>query len=198
MPPAARPKGKASPSRRTAGSPSRPPPYPMPPAPGPGDARYPGMPYPPHPSHGGGYPPPPHMSGMGMPPPYPGHYPPPPHHPGHLPMYPHHPLPSVKKGKGTKAKAGSKRPSTHPGKSPAKKARKSPAKKKKSKAPASNNPAERQKAAAHIQAVNAASGGKNDKAAALAAAILRGVTMRPSGKWVRFVCQLLDCLVDCN
>lgn len=42
---------------------------------------------------------------------------------------------------------------------------------------------ERQKAAATIQAVNAASGGKNDKAAALAAAILRGVTMRPSGKW---------------
>jgi len=31
--------------------------------------------------------------------------------------------------------------------------------------------------------VNAASGGKNDRAAALAAAILRGVTMRPSGKW---------------
>ena len=43
--------------------------------------------------------------------------------------------------------------------------------------------AERQKAAATIQAVNQASGGKNDKAAALAAAILRGVTMRPSGKW---------------
>jgi hypothetical protein len=32
--------------------------------------------------------------------------------------------------------------------------------------------------------VNQASGGKNDRAAALAAAILRGVTMRPSGKWV--------------
>lgn len=31
--------------------------------------------------------------------------------------------------------------------------------------------------------MNQASGGKNDKAAALAAAILRGVTMRPSGKW---------------
>jgi hypothetical protein len=42
---------------------------------------------------------------------------------------------------------------------------------------------EKQKAAGTIKAVNAASGGKNDKAAALAAAILRGVTMRPSGKW---------------
>lgn len=37
--------------------------------------------------------------------------------------------------------------------------------------------------AAKIYAVNAASGGKNDRAAAIAAAIGRGVTMRPSGKW---------------
>jgi hypothetical protein len=44
-------------------------------------------------------------------------------------------------------------------------------------------PIDRQKSAATIAAVNAASGGKNDRAAALAAAILRGVTMRPSGKW---------------
>eukprot|EP00559_Dactyliosolen_fragilissimus_P008583 CAMPEP_0184872464 /NCGR_PEP_ID=MMETSP0580-20130426/41299_1 /TAXON_ID=1118495 /ORGANISM="Dactyliosolen fragilissimus" /LENGTH=690 /DNA_ID=CAMNT_0027375265 /DNA_START=987 /DNA_END=3059 /DNA_ORIENTATION=- len=44
-------------------------------------------------------------------------------------------------------------------------------------------PVDRQKAAAAITAMNAASGKKNDKAAALAAAILRGVTMRPSGKW---------------
>jgi AP2 domain len=42
---------------------------------------------------------------------------------------------------------------------------------------------DRQKAADMIQNLNAAAGGKNDKAAALAAAILRGVTMRPSGKW---------------
>lgn len=51
---------------------------------------------------------------------------------------------------------------------------------------------EKQKAAGTIKAVNAASGGKNDKAAALAAAILRGVTMRPSGKWVR-----VEILVTC-
>ena len=43
--------------------------------------------------------------------------------------------------------------------------------------------AERRKAAASITAMNASNGNKNDKAAALAAAILRGVTMRPSGKW---------------
>jgi hypothetical protein len=42
---------------------------------------------------------------------------------------------------------------------------------------------ERAVAAKNIMAVNAASGGMNDKAASLAASILRGVTMRPSGKW---------------
>ena len=45
------------------------------------------------------------------------------------------------------------------------------------------NPADREKSAAAISAINKANGSKNDKAAALAAAILRGVTMRPSGKW---------------
>jgi hypothetical protein len=68
----------------------------------------------------------------------------------------------------------------------AKKVKKSPTKTpgtKKKRSPVLTDPAERQKAAANIAAVNAASGGKNDKAAALAAAILRGVTMRPSGKW---------------
>ena len=63
-----------------------------------------------------------------------------------------------------------------------------PVKKKKSPTAASvvsADPMDRQKAAATIAAVNAASGGMNDRAAALAAAILRGVTMRPSGKWVR-------------
>jgi hypothetical protein len=42
---------------------------------------------------------------------------------------------------------------------------------------------EREKVAALVHAVNVASGGKNDRAAYLAAAILRGVSMRPSGKW---------------
>jgi len=45
------------------------------------------------------------------------------------------------------------------------------------------SPADRQRAAEAIRKVNKASGGNNDKAAELAAAILRGVTMRPSGKW---------------
>jgi hypothetical protein len=55
--------------------------------------------------------------------------------------------------------------------------------KKKNRSPQLTDTAERQKAAAKILSVNAAAGGKNDSAAALAAAILRGVTMRPSGKW---------------
>lgn len=55
--------------------------------------------------------------------------------------------------------------------------------KKKNRSPQLTDRADRDKAAATIHSVNAASGGKNDKAAALAAAILRGVTMRPSGKW---------------
>ena len=46
-----------------------------------------------------------------------------------------------------------------------------------------STPVDRQKTLDTIQNLNAAAGGKNDKAAALAAAILRGVTMRPSGKW---------------
>lgn len=66
---------------------------------------------------------------------------------------------------------------------PAKKQKKSPGGKRKNKSPQLTDRADRQKAAQTIAAVNAASGGKNDKAAALAAAILRGVTMRPSGKW---------------
>jgi len=43
--------------------------------------------------------------------------------------------------------------------------------------------ADKQKSADAISAINTASGKKNDKAASLAAAVLRGVTMRPSGKW---------------
>jgi hypothetical protein len=41
-----------------------------------------------------------------------------------------------------------------------------------------------QKSKAVIDALNAASGGKNDRAAALAADYLRGITKLPSGKWV--------------
>lgn len=55
--------------------------------------------------------------------------------------------------------------------------------KKKNRSPQITDKVERAKAAKNIMAVNAASGGMNDKAASLAAAILRGVTMRPSGKW---------------
>lgn len=182
MLPSARPKGKGSPSRH-AGSPPRRPPYPM--HPGQGDGRYHGLPYP---HHGVGvYPPPPHMS---VPPhAYPGHYPPH-HHPSHLPMYQHPPPPLAPEDKKLKVKAKSakRQPTGSPAKSPAKKPRKSPTKtprkKNKMQPLTSNNPADRQKSAAAIRAVNVASGGKNDKAAALAASILRGVTMRPSGKWV--------------
>merc|ERR1712216_234147 len=71
-----------------------------------------------------------------------------------------------------------------------KKGKSSPKKKKSSKSsnkPGSSSvgltPGDRQKTTKAINSINAASCGKNDKAAALAAAILRGVTMRPSGKW---------------
>jgi hypothetical protein len=79
----------------------------------------------------------------------------------------------------------------------AKKLKKTPSdkgsQKKKNKSPQLVDRAERQKAADTIAAVNQASGGKNDRAAALAAAILRGVTMRPSGKWVS---KGTDCSAD--
>lgn len=52
------------------------------------------------------------------------------------------------------------------------------------KAPSSqSNTAERPKPAAILSAIDSENGTKLDKAAALAAAIMRGVTMRPSGKW---------------
>lgn len=153
---------------------------------GPGDPKYPPPPYPPPPGHYPHHPgvPPPHMH------PHYSHYPPhhhPPHRP-HMSMYgPQHPSSKTKPPKKlTKTKAGTKRSSPGPGaKVSAKKSKKSPSgtPKKKNKSPQLTDKAERQKAAATIQKVNAASGGKNDKAAALAAAILRGVTMRPSGKW---------------
>jgi len=156
-----------------------PPPYPPPPA---------------HYAHHRGVPPP-HMH------PHYGRYPLP--HPAHthgahnrhVPLYGTHPkakatsanTTSTKKQplKVTSSKAGLKRPATStPKVTSSKKSKKSQsAPKKKNRSPQLVDKAERQKAAATIQAVNQASGGKNDKAAALAAAILRGVTMRPSGKW---------------
>ena len=45
------------------------------------------------------------------------------------------------------------------------------------------NQTERRKSAVKIELMNAATGNRNDKAASLAASIMRGVTMRPSGKW---------------
>lgn len=95
---------------------------------------------------------------------------------------------SSKKAAKIASKPTSKRPTTSQVQKPgsAKKQKKnspSGGTKKKNRSPQITDKAERQKAAATIQAVNQASGGKNDKAAALAAAILRGVTMRPSGKW---------------
>jgi hypothetical protein len=47
----------------------------------------------------------------------------------------------------------------------------------------STSSADRQKTSKSAAAITAIAGGKNKEAAALAAAILRGVTMRPSGKW---------------
>jgi len=107
-------------------------------------------------------------------------------------MYGAHPSPTPSPGpssgkKGKISDSGCKRSSQvldGNGKpvSPPKKVRKMP-KKPKNRSPQLTDKVERQKAAQTIHSVNAASGGKNDKAAALAAAILRGVTMRPSGKW---------------
>jgi len=146
------------------------------------------------------YPPPPHshihMRRPGMPGHVPFHYPYPPGHPPHPYSYISAPtIPGgAKLGKNLmkKGKINGKRPIgiTTPmnkkmKKSSSGKARGSGSKKcqKNSVSPTMNNPAERQKTAAAIAAMNAAAGHKNDKAAALASAIMRGVTMRPSGKW---------------
>lgn len=146
------------------------------------------------------------------PPPYYDHpYPPPPgmfsqyHHVGYSYQYSHHPArhmpvyggqqhqhPANGIGLDGASKKGAKKINKGTKRSPplldskgSKKQRKSPSKQKNKVTPQLEGE-DRDKAAASILAVNAASGGKNDKAAALAAAILRGVTMRPSGKWVRF------------
>jgi hypothetical protein len=188
-------KNSSPPLHSQSGSPSRRPHYHLPPPDGYG-APPPGSMYLPPP-----YPPPSHM---GVP--Y-GHYPPP---PPHMPMYPSHP--HLKTGtKSSKKVKGSKQSKSLPSSaskrslpnvtessavekgSPPKKIRKHSPKdqmKKKTLLPSgpcsltSVDEVDREKSAATIAAVNAASGGMNDKAAALAAAILRGVTMRPSGKWV--------------
>uniref|UniRef100_A0A7S4J8Y5 AP2/ERF domain-containing protein n=1 Tax=Odontella aurita TaxID=265563 RepID=A0A7S4J8Y5_9STRA len=151
-----------------------------------------------------GHPPPPYQM-LPYPPPPPGHG-----HP-HLPMYPSgggngdgrsskskkssaagraSSAPSAKKSKSPKQpkSSGGKRPVPAPsgGSSPSgggKKKKGSPKKRAKSMASPALSPADRQRAADAIRKVNAASGGNNDRAAELAAAILRGVTMRPSGKW---------------
>eukprot|EP00531_Pseudo-nitzschia_arenysensis_P001046 CAMPEP_0116135648 /NCGR_PEP_ID=MMETSP0329-20121206/11301_1 /TAXON_ID=697910 /ORGANISM="Pseudo-nitzschia arenysensis, Strain B593" /LENGTH=913 /DNA_ID=CAMNT_0003630459 /DNA_START=373 /DNA_END=3114 /DNA_ORIENTATION=- len=157
-------------------------------------------PYPPPPSHysrhrGAPPPPPPHMH------PHYARYPPHPAHahgapPRHMPpppLYGAHPksksssssTSSTKKQltKVVPGKAGLKRPAPTSTPKSSKKSKKQGPAKKKNRSPQLVDKEDRQKAAATIQAVNQASGGKNNKAAALAAAILRGVTMRPSGKW---------------
>ncbi|KAL3910005.1 MAG: hypothetical protein SGILL_007862 [Bacillariaceae sp.] len=135
------------------------------------------------------YPPPSHYPGA---PPHMhqyAHYPPPPHHgaPRHMTLYNQNNKANPKK---QPAKAGVKRaaPSStpkHSTQAPKKTKKLSPAgsHKKKNRSPQLVDKVDRQRAAATIHSVNQASGGKNGKAAALAAAILRGVTMRPSGKW---------------
>lgn len=165
-----------------SGSPGRPGPH------GPYPHEYPGMSFP-HGPHPGMYPPYGPYGGMGRYPPY-GHYPPPP--PRHM-MYGAQNPPGAAAGVLQDSKKGKAKPKGGPNKRPSplldskspggnKKAKKS-SPKKKNRSPQPESPGDRQRSAASIQAVNAASGGKNDKAAALAAAILRGVTMRPSGKW---------------
>lgn len=144
---------------------------------------------------------------MGYPPYNSSHYPPPPPPPRHLSAYGTAQQSTVPPALGQKAttksgsksseskstvqtEKGGKKRSSIPGtdhcdsKTKKKKGSSSPTHpKRKNKSPQLTDHDERQKAADAIQNLNAASGGKNDKAAALAAAILRGVTMRPSGKW---------------
>ena len=133
-------------------------------------------------------------------------YPPPGHYPGvspppsagarnHMSLFssPQDMEANAKKGsksKSPKTATGTKRPAATAEKSgqsvdgsdkKSKKSRSDGAgKKKKNRSPLV---ADKQKCAEMILAVNAASGGMHDKEAELAAAIMRGVTMRPSGKW---------------
>jgi len=156
---------------------------------------------PPRSPHSRAYPPPPgypHHPHYGVPPPHmhhPYYPPPPPHHQAHrhVPMYSSQPPQS--KNKTTKpppttltAAKGTKRPlapQTPSKPTPAKKQKKSPssAAKKKTRSPPAADKANKQKPASSAKTGGDSNGDKNDKAAQLAAAILRGVTMRPSGKW---------------
>lgn len=141
----------------------------------------PKQPYPPYPHHQ----PPPYYYHQGPQPyGYPVAHPPPPPQ-----SEPQHPPPPKKKAKTTATKtAETDAPNIEENSSQllataTKSGRKRGSPKKKNKSPQLKGPVEREKAASTIRDLNAAAGGKNDKAAALAAAILRGVTMRPSGKW---------------
>jgi hypothetical protein len=160
----------------------------------------------PHPTHASML----HYRHPGAPPPH-GYYPhpPPPSYPLVLPPQRHyapvpqpHPYEQPKTANETGKAEKSKRKAAKNAKavikraiaddpltpSPAKKARKSPSKPRrpKSKNAMPEDPEERARVASAIRAVNESSGGKNEKAAELAAAIMRGVTCRPSGKWVSF------------
>jgi hypothetical protein len=128
---------------------------------------------------------------FGGPPPYNVYYalyyPPPLYHYPHVQPYPSRPGAPAKKMKRSKPKSKAKK-------------KRSPTKKK---APKSNSKAEpidpvnRKEMTEMIRAVNATSGGKNDKAAEKAAAISRGVTMRPSGNWVGFSAVFVLFLAAC-
>eukprot|EP00551_Chaetoceros_affinis_P009485 CAMPEP_0203670306 /NCGR_PEP_ID=MMETSP0090-20130426/6417_1 /ASSEMBLY_ACC=CAM_ASM_001088 /TAXON_ID=426623 /ORGANISM="Chaetoceros affinis, Strain CCMP159" /LENGTH=1184 /DNA_ID=CAMNT_0050535135 /DNA_START=580 /DNA_END=4134 /DNA_ORIENTATION=+ len=132
--------------------------------------------------------PPPHpgshaVSGHPPPPPYPTIYSGPPVPPG--------PTSDTKKGQKPKGVApkstGIKRQANSPNTEARKRTKKSTSRKggKRTRTTVTQplTGPEREKSAATITAINAATGNKNDKAASLASAILRGVTMRPSGKW---------------
>jgi hypothetical protein len=132
---------------------------------------------------------PPHMQHH----PHYGHYPPqarpPPNQ--HISHYNNAPTTKPKQVKKAKPTKPVKRPAPPPPapkqasapKKPKKPTSSSGASKPKKKSPQLTDSKDRQKATATIKAINSASGKHNDQAAALAAAILRGVTMRPSGKW---------------
>ena len=63
-----------------------------------------------------------------------------------------------------------------------------------------DDPEERERLVIAIRAVNQKNSGKNLEVSELAPAIMRGVTIRPSGKWVSFACHnpLLLCYNLCD
>ena len=186
--------GQPPPGQKPGSGPPRgpPPPYAMPPAAPGGNGTQKGGAPGATTAAGGPRPPmyhnyPPHMAYPMM------HFPPQPHPRHAMNMYAQSQKQSSPGKSKTKGKSGSKRKNAEGGllgPVSGKKGKSSPKKKKSSKSsnkPGSSSvgltPGDRQKTTKAINSINAASGGKNDKAAALAAAILRGVTMRPSGKW---------------